>query len=117
MELGDLNEDEKTALVGLLKMVVLSDRKISDDEQDEVAEIVEAIGETSYQKHLDEFESRFADEPAFKKFLGTIARQEARELIFGTVLSGAAADAIEGGESDLLTWLGAAWKIEVTLAD
>ncbi|HEY4187571.1 MAG TPA: hypothetical protein VGP07_21015 [Polyangia bacterium] len=117
MELEDLNDDETTALVGLVKAVVLADGKVTPDEMEEVDEIVAALGEESYQRHLDLFESRFPDEESFQKFLKTITRQDARDLIYGTVLSGAAADAIEGGESELLSWLATAWNIEVTVAD
>jgi uncharacterized tellurite resistance protein B-like protein len=117
MDLHDLNDDERTALVGLVKAVIFADGRISDDERDEVAEIVEALGEEAYQKHMDAFEERFPDEPAFQKFLTTITRQEARELIYGTILDGAAADAIEGNESELLSWLASAWDLEVTVAD
>ncbi|HEX2660468.1 MAG TPA: TerB family tellurite resistance protein [Polyangia bacterium] len=117
MDLHDLNDDERTALVGLVKAVIFADGRISDDERDEVAEIVEALGEDAYQKHMDAFEERFPDEPAFQKFLTTITRQEARELIYGTILDGAAADAIEGNESELLSWLASAWDLEVTVAD
>ena len=117
MELEDLNEDEKTALVGLVKAIVLADGKVSEDEIEEVDQIVAALGEESYQHHMDLFESRFTDELAFQKFLRTITRQDARELIYGTVLSGAAADAIEGGESDLLSWLATTWNIEIQAVD
>jgi hypothetical protein len=117
MELEDLNADERTALVGLVKAVVLSDGHVSEDEIEEVQHIVEAFGEEGYQRSLDQFESRFADEGSFRRFLATIGRQEARELIYGTVLQGAAADAIEGRESELLAWLTEAWKIELHLDD
>ena len=117
MELEDLNEDEKTALVGLVKAVVMADGKVSEDEVEEVDQIVAALGEESYQSHMDAFESRFTDELSFQKFLKTITRQDARELIYGTVLSGAAADAIEGGESELLSWLATAWNIEIQVAE
>lgn len=117
MELHDLNTDERTALVGLVKAIIFADGHISDDEREEVAEIIEALGEEAYQKHMDAFEERFPDEPSFQKFLKTITRQEARELIYGTILDGAAADAIEGGESELLAWLASAWDLEVTVAD
>ena len=40
MELEDLNPDERIALVGLVREVVLADSQISEDEIDEVAEIV-----------------------------------------------------------------------------
>jgi hypothetical protein len=117
MELQELNGDERTALVGLMRDVVMSDANLSDDEIDEVAEIVDAFGEEGYQAALDAFEARFSDEDSFRRFLATITRQEARELIYGTVLQGAAADAIEGGESELLTWLADTWKIEVHIED
>lgn len=117
IDIEDLNEDERTALVGLLKAVVLADSNISEEEIHEVDEVVEALGEEEYQRHLDRFESKFPDLPSFQRFLETIERQDARELIFGTVLNGAAADAIEKGESDLLAWLGKAWNIEVTVTE
>lgn len=117
MELHELNDNERTALVGLVKTIIFADGRISEDEQDEVAEIVDALGEDSYQKHLDDFEARFPDEASFQTFLATITRQDARELIYGTILDGAAADAIEGGESELLTWLATAWDLDVTVAD
>jgi hypothetical protein len=115
MELQELNPDERTALVGLVKAVVMSDGNVSEDEIEEVERIVEAFGEDAYQRSLDAFESRFLDENSFRRFLTTISRQEARDLIYGTVLQGAAADAIEGRESELLSWLTDAWNIEVTL--
>jgi hypothetical protein len=117
MELQDLKGDERTALVGLMREVVLSDGNLSDDEIDEVAEIVDAFGEEGYQAALDAFEARFSDEDSFRRFLATVTGQEARELIYGTVLQGAAADAIEGGESELLSWLADIWKIEVQVED
>jgi hypothetical protein len=117
MELKDLNGDERTALVGLMRDVVMSDANLTEDEIDEVAEIVDAFGEEGYQAALDAFEARFSDEDSFRTFLATIKRQEARELIYGTVLQGAAADAIEGGESELLSWLADTWEIEVQIED
>ena len=117
MDLKDLNGDERTALVGLMREVVMSDANLSEDEIDEVADIVDAIGEEGYQAALDAFEARVSDEDRFKRFLATIKRQEARELIYGTVLQGAAADAIEGGESELLSWLADVWEIEVQIED
>ena len=117
MELKDLNGDERTALVGLVRAVVMADNQVSEDELEEVEDIVDAFGEEAYQAALDGFEGRFPDEEAFRQFLAGITRQDARELIYGTVLQGAAADAIEGGESELLAWLADAWKIELQVED
>jgi Tellurite resistance protein TerB len=117
MELQELDGDERTALVGLVREVVMSDAQVSENEIEEVAEIVDALGGEGYQAAIDAFEARFSDEGAFRKFLATIKRQEARELIYGTILQGAAADAIEGGESELLSWLADIWQIEVQIED
>lgn len=117
LDIEDLNEDQRTALVGLLKVVVLADGTISDEEVAEVAEVVEALGEEEYQRLLDRFEAKFPDLPSFQKFLETIQGQDERELIFGTILSGAAGDAIEKGESELLAWLAKAWNIQVTVVE
>ncbi len=117
MELGELNADERLALVGLVKTVILSDGHVSDDEVQEIDDIVDALGEESYQQCLDSFTSRFPDEESFQKFLRTIERPEAQELIYGTILTGAAADAIEGHESELLSWLAKTWNIEITVVE
>ena len=39
------------------------------------------------------------------------------ELIFGTVLEAAGAEAIEGTEAELLDWLGRAWDIKIEIED
>jgi hypothetical protein len=114
MELSELNADERIALVGLIKDVVLSAGRPSEDEIEEVEDVVDSFGEGVYQETLDAFEARFSDEEAFKSFLLTIRRQDARDLIYGTILQGAASDAIEGHESDLLSWLAKVWSIEVS---
>jgi hypothetical protein len=119
MELPDLNQDERTALVGLMKLTVMSDGNVSEDELEYVEELVDAFGEDAYQSTLDAFEKRFTDVEGFKKFLKTIGagRQDARELIFGTVLEAAGAEAIEGNEAELLDWLGKTWDIKIEIED
>ena len=119
MELGDLNADERTALVGLMKQTVMSDGNVSEDELEYVEELVDAFGEDGYQSTLDAFEKRFSDAEGFKKFLATVGagRQDARELIFGTVLEAAGVEAIEGAEAELLDWLGKTWDIKIEIED
>jgi hypothetical protein len=119
MELEDLNQDERTALVGLMKLSVMSDGNVSEEELEYVEDLVDAFGEDGYQSTLDAFEKRFSDSDGFKKFLKTIGvgRQDARELIFGTVLEAAGTEAIEGGEAELLDWLTKAWDIKIEIED
>ena len=117
MELEDLNQDERTALVGLMKLTVLSDGNVSEDELEYVEDLVDAFGEESYESTLDAFEKRFADGEAFKSFLAKIGRQDAREVIFGTVLEAAGSEAIEGREAELLDWLSKTWDIKIEIED
>jgi hypothetical protein len=115
MELRDLNQDERTALVGLMKLVVMSDDNVSEDELEYVEELVDAFGEQAYQQTLDAFEKRFPDAQSFRVFLRTISREDARELIFGTILESAGVDAIEGPEADLLDWLAKTWNVKIEI--
>jgi hypothetical protein len=117
MELPDLNQDERIALVGLMKLTVMSDGHVSEDELEYVEELVDAFGEDGYQQALDAFEARFTDQDSFRKFLTTLSRQDARELIFGMVLEASGADAIEGDEADLLDWLAKTWNIKIEIQD
>jgi len=117
MELPDLNQDERTALVGLMKLVVMSDGEVSEDELEDVETLVEAFGDEGYQRTLDAFEKRFQDEEGFKKFLKTIGRQEARDLIFGTVLEGAGEGALDSAETGLLDWLAQLWNVKIEIEE
>ena len=56
----------------------------------------------------------FRRRQALRAFLASIERQEARELIYGTLIEAAITDTVEGRESELLEWLAKEWKIEVT---
>ncbi len=117
MDLEELNQDERTALVGLMKLTVMSDGNVSEEELESVEDLVDAFGEEVYESTLDAFEKRFPDAESFKVFLGKIGRQDARELIFGTVLEAAGSEAIEGREAELLDWLAKAWDIKIEIED
>jgi hypothetical protein len=117
MELEELNQDERTALVGLMKLTVLSDGNVSEEELEDIEDLVDAFGEEAYESTLDAFEKRFADVESFKAFLAKIGRQDARELIFGTMLEAAGSEAIEGREAELLDWLAKAWNIKIQIED
>src|SRR6202012_1947322 len=115
MELGDLNQDERTALVGLMKLIVLSDEEVSEDELEHIEGLVSAFGDEGYQRTLDAFEKRFQDEKSFRAFLKGIGRQDARDLIFGTLLESADEGALDRSETDLLDWLSQTWNIKIEI--
>ena len=118
MELADLNDDERVALVGLTKLVVLSDGEVAEDELEHVEGLVGAFGEDAYQRSLDRFEGEFADEASFRKYLEQkVRRQDARDLIFGTILASAEEGALDDKETSLLDWLSQVWNVKIEIAD
>jgi hypothetical protein len=114
MELADLNKDEQIALAGLLEFVVLASGHVTEDEEHEINAIVEALGEENYRVAVEQVDKRFPDEQALRVFLAKVERQEAREVIYGTVIEAAMTDTVEGRESALLDWLAEEWKVKVT---
>jgi hypothetical protein len=117
MELRDLNHEERLSLVALLQEVVGADSSASEAEANAIDRVVQALGEDEYRRLVDEVDSRFTDEGSFKAFLAGIDRQDARELIYGTVLETATADTISTSESEILDWLARTWNVRVEIAD
>ncbi len=116
MNITDLTHDEQLALVALTELAVISDRNITANEVDKVDEIVEALGEDVFQKLADEAEARFAERKDLRVYLTGITRQDARDLIYGTVLSESLADTIPHEQTQFLDWLAAEWKITLEVA-
>jgi hypothetical protein len=117
MELPDLNHEERLALVALLEQVVESEGAVSEAEVAKIERVVGAFGEEEYRRLVEEVDSRFTDEESLKTFLGGIGRQDARELIYGTVLETAAEHTVNTPESNVLDWLAKLWNVRVEIDD
>jgi hypothetical protein len=117
MELSDLRGDERLALVALLEAAVVADGSVSDEEVDDIGEVVAAFGDDEYRKLVDEVSRRFRSQDDLMKFLETIERPEARDLIYGFFLEEAIGEALRGREAELVDWLAKVWKIDVKIDD
>jgi len=115
MELRDLSHEERLALVALLEVVLESDRAVSDGEVADIDRVVGELGRDEYQRLVSEVDRRFPTEDELKAFLPSITRQDARELIFGTVLDTAIEDSVDPRESEFLDWLATLWNVRVEL--
>lgn len=113
MELKDLSHDERLALVALIEAVVGGDARVSDDEAMQIDRVAAVFGDEAYRALAAEADERLPDEAGLKRFLATLERPEARELVYGTVLETALPDAVDRHESSLLGWLAAEWGITV----
>ena len=116
MELIDLNHEQRLGLVALIEATVAADRRATDEEADILAGIVAEFGDETYRKLAAEVDRRFASEDELKQFLSQLPGDEARELIFGTVLDLAMADVVSGHESPLIQWLADTWQIDASFA-
>ena len=113
MELLDLSHEERLALVALLEVVLESDRSVSDGEVADIDRVVGELGREEYQRLVSEVDRRFPTEDDLRAFLPSITRQDAREVVYGTVLDTAVEDAVDPHESELLEWLAGLWNVHV----
>lgn len=113
MTIRDLNPDEQLALVALSEVTVISNRTVTDTEVAELDNLVHELGDELFHSLAEQAESRFADRETLKAFLRTISRPDARELIYGTVLTEALADSMPHEEARFLEWLAGEWNITV----
>jgi hypothetical protein len=113
MELRDLSNEERLALVALLEMVLESHRSVSDAEVADIDRVVGELGREEYQRLVPQVDRRFPTEDDLRAFLPSITRQDAREVIYGTVLDTAIEDAVDPRESELLEWLAGIWNVRV----
>lgn len=113
MDIKELNHNERLALVALIKAVIMPEEHVPIEEVEELQEIVDELGEDTYQSLLTEVEERFSSEDDVRQLLATISRQDARELIYGTIMEMALSESVDRVESEVLAWLADAWKIDV----
>lgn len=111
MQLSDLEPDEQLALVCLSRVIVRADGTVSPTEGGAIRRIAMALGDAHYRDLFGKAVEYFPDEASLRPFLVTIQRQEARALIFHTVLELAASDVISPEEGPLLAWLEETWNI------
>jgi uncharacterized tellurite resistance protein B-like protein len=117
VELKDLTQDERIALVALLQQVVEADTYVTDSEAEQVRAIVDAIGRDAYQAAVEEVDRRFEREVELRSFVQSIQRQEAREVIYEAVLEAALVDIPVKPERELLDWLAGIWNISTRIVD
>jgi hypothetical protein len=117
MTLQELSRDEQLALVALSVVTVVSNRMVTDTEVAELDQLAHELGDDTFQALADEAERRFTERDTLRAFLRTITRTEARELIYGTVLTEALADTMPHDETHFLEWLAKEWDVAVKVDD
>ena len=78
---------------------------------------VAALGEADFRRATEAALSTLQSDADLRGYLETISRQEAREIIYGTVMEAAMADTVMPNEAPFLEWLAKTWNIQVRPVD
>jgi hypothetical protein len=117
MEITDLTEDERLALVAVARRVAEADTYVTDPEAQQLRAIIKALGEKAYRDACDVVDRRFEDAEQLKTFLRGIERQAARELIYSTGLALSLSDSGDRNEKEILEWLSHNWRVKMRIAE
>jgi hypothetical protein len=114
MILTELNHHQQLALAALVETVAMASGRVTEGEKGRIDGIVAELGEETYRNLLEEAETTFSDEDELREFLSEITDQDARDLIYGTVLDEARAEpTTQAVSSELLEWLRGEWGIHI----
>lgn len=111
LEIGDLTREEDLALIGLLKAVIQSDKKLSFDENEELKRVAGLMGPERFHERVGEAKELFVTLSDIKRYARGIDRKPARRLIFDLLQEMAKRDGVEPAEDDLLAWLAESWEL------
>jgi hypothetical protein len=117
LQLKDLTDEERLALVAVVQLVAEADSYVTEPEAKQLRSIISTLGEKAYQAASDAADERFADHDELKLFLKSIDRQEARELIYVTAMEVVLADSPAQPEREILDWLSRTWHVKLAATD
>ncbi len=112
MDISALNDKERVALIGLLKMVIQADKKVSTEELEELNRVAEAMGPEAWAAAKAKAMEEFNDLNDVRSYVEEgLDRPEARELIYALVKEMAVVDEEDAMEESVLRWLSRIWNI------
>ncbi len=112
MKISALNENERLALLGLLKMVIQADRKVSPEEIEQLNKLAAEMGPDKWNASKQLAMDRFKDLNEIRAFAEVgVERQAARELIYELLKDMANADEQDPMEESVMRWIARVWNI------
>jgi hypothetical protein len=112
MKITDLEKSEKIVFGCLVRIMVRSDGKFTEEEEEQVNRIgVEELGDAQDMWHLISISAAaHVDENEIRSEVMSVTRPEARALILRVLKRIASADSLDTTEVELLDWLRNQWK-------
>ncbi len=111
MTLAELDEHEKLAFAGLLRLLVRVDGRFSTSEVAAITGLAKEMGSGEFWTLMREAQVEMATTDALRAAVGRVQRAEVREWIHSVLVGIAVADGIDETEDELLHWLSSAWNL------
>lgn len=115
MDLAELNEEERVALVALIVQMVGADSGRSPEEMAEFRAIAEEMGRRAFDDALGAALRVAGREQAIELARGTFVRPEVRELVHTVLVDLASADFVSDEERGLIREVAAAIGVQTRL--
>jgi len=112
MNLTDLNEDERLALIGLVAQMVSADGEMSEEEMAELGHLGAEMGQSAFAAAFEAQKSQFSSLDDAIDFAATIENPEAREMIHTCLVDMAQSDGLVEEEASLIRRVAMMWGIE-----
>lgn len=112
MNLVDLDDTERLALVALVQAMVAADGEQTENEMSEFREIAHEIGRVAFDDAFAAARQRFPTRDAAVTFAETaVTRSGAREIIHTVLVDLAGADGISADEQAIIDRVRAMWAL------
>lgn len=112
MNLADLDDTERLALVALAHAMAAADGEHSEEEMSEFRELAHEIGHDGFEAALAAARARFPTRDAAIAFAETaVTRRGAREIIHTVLVDLAGADGISADERSLIDHVRTMWGL------
>lgn len=110
MNVAELNETEKTVLVGMARHLVMLDGHVTDSELYDLIRLGVEIGRPSFEAALEATETIHEDEAATLALSADVTRSSAREKILSELHRIASGDGVHTTEVAFLNALTIRWS-------
>jgi uncharacterized tellurite resistance protein B-like protein len=111
MDLQDLTDDERVALVGLVVLMIDADNNRSTAEMQEFREIAAEMGRRQFDAAFRAATARGLTKDDVGTLAGEVERDDARQLMHTILVDLAATDFVSEDERDIIRVVATAWGI------
>lgn len=109
MKLNELNADEQTLFLGLMREIVTADGEYSDEERAETGAIETEMGADAFLSAMTHAKDKFHSRTDIMEAAKKITRVDAQKVIIDRLIHIASSDGVDDAEEKPLRWLANAW--------